>query len=209
MKRYRQNVHIVPLVVWALLCVGVSIFLFHHSKHIMDRHWHDNELAAGVALLIFGPVALVLYILRSRLMWVAIVPEGVLVAGRRVILWSAIEGVERKKPILRGKGGPVEMPDTKSLNVGNGCFDAGCFAGGGEIGGLILGIVALVAAVLFIWLIFFVFVPLIVVPVIEIFAPVGERIRIVASPRGVLLRDLRNADEFLREIGSRVPIKEI
>jgi hypothetical protein len=58
-------------------------------------------------------------------------------------------------------------------------------------------LLALLAAL---WLLFFVFVPLLVVPILEVFAPFGDRIRIQARNRRLVLRDLRDADEFLSRV---------
>ncbi len=76
----------------------------------------------------------------------------------------------------------------------------------------ILAILLILSALLLaIWLIFFVFIPLVILPVIEVFSLWGSRITIVRWQwkKNLLLRNLQNPDEFLAEIGSRVPINHI
>ena len=45
-------------------------------------------------------------------------------------------------------------------------------------------------------------------PVLEVFSPLGERVKIVAHGRKLVLRDLRDADAFLAEVGDRVPVED-
>ena len=97
---------------------------------------------------------------------------------------------------------------TKDLaSASGGCVDGGCFLGIGEfaVAGLIL-----LAALFAIWLLCFVVIPLLLLPLLEVFAPFGDRIRIVTRRRGALvLRDLRDADEFVRRLSHHRPVVEV
>ena len=215
MKEYRQNSHTFSLTFWALLCLGLAFVLFVHSHKIVNRVLKTEEILAGVALLILGPAALTVYLLRARKVWVSVDDgRGIVVSGRAVIAWEDILLVQRKRPRFRKNSGPAEVPSFNSDAVtsglsgcgGSGCGD-GCFLGLGEfaVAGLIV-----IAALLAIWLLCFVIVPLILIPVLEVFAPFGDRIRIVTRGRGALvLRDLRDADDFVRRISHHRPVAEI
>jgi hypothetical protein len=168
-----------------------------------------------VALLILGPAALTVYLLRARKVWVSVDDSrGIVVSGRSVIAWEDILRVQRKRPSFRKGSGPAEVgtfePDavTEGLSsASGGCLDAGCFLGIGEfaVAGLIL-----FAALFAIWLLCFVVVPLLLLPLLEVFAPFGDRIRIVTRRRGALvLRDLRDADEFVRRLSHHRPVNEV
>lgn len=77
----------------------------------------------------------------------------------------------------------------------------------GEAALLIVAIVViLIAVVVLAWLIIAVLIPLILVPVLEVFAPFGDRIRIRAKGRTLFLRDLRGADQFVEEVGTKAPV---
>ena len=215
MKEYRQNSHTFSLSFWALLCLGLALVLFAHSHKIVSRVLKTEEILAGVALLILGPAALAVYLIRARRVWVSVDDgRGIVVSGRAVIAWDDILVVQRKRPRFRKSTGPAEAgtfaPDAVAdgLSAGSGgCVDAGCFLGIGEfaIAGLIL-----IAALFAIWILFFVFVPLILIPLLEVFAPFGDRIRIVTRRRGALvLRDLRDADEFVQRLSHHRPVKEV
>lgn len=213
MKRYRQNAHAVPLIVWAFLCAVTAWFLFHHSGTLLQRTATLTEIAAGVALLVLGPLSLVAYLLRARLAWVSVSPEGIEVGKRGRIPWSKIERIERQRPRLRRSSGPAEMNDVgKSVGIvvdSISGFD-GCLVSIGEGILMVVFVVLLfLAAVVALWLIFFVILPLLIVPLLEIFIPIGDRIRIVLrSGKPVLLRDLREADAFVNEIRSKVEVRE-
>jgi hypothetical protein len=210
-KSYRQNAHVLSLVAWSLLCAAAAGLLFYHSARIVSRPLHWMEIAGGAALLLLGPAAFVVYLLRANLVWVSVDPEeGIVVSGKRVIPWEEIERVERRRPKLRKKSGPAEAATLKESY--SGCGDwGGCGSVDGEGALIVIGIVlVLLAAVVLFWLIAFVLVPLIIIPVLEVFAPLGDRITIVAGRRGLLLRDLRDADAFLDEVRPRVPeIREV
>ncbi|MBI2933669.1 MAG: hypothetical protein HYY16_18655 [Planctomycetes bacterium] len=202
MKRYRQDSHIVSLVVWASLCAATAILLFAHSAKIIDRPLRFGEIAGGAALLIFGPVALTLYLARARWVWVGVDPQrGILVGGRRLISWNEILRVERAGPTFRKTAGPAQLAPAEppSLSDGPGCLTYG-FEGLAVVAFLILAV-----WVLF-WLIFFVFIPLLIVPALEVFAPFGDRVKIVTRSGSIRLRHLREADEFLREVGQHVRV---
>jgi hypothetical protein len=207
-KDYRQNSHAASLVVWALMSACLAGFLFWHAGHIVSRRLETLELVGGAALLLFGPVALLIYLLRANLVWVAVDPdEGVVVSGRRVIPFGDIVRVERRRPRLRKKAGPAEVSAVSLADAGGwapGCGDVGCFAAAGEGALMVLGFLAIAVAALFVvWLVFFAFVPFIGVPLMEVFAPLGDRVRIVTKERPLLLRDLRGAEEFLAELRAR------
>jgi hypothetical protein len=207
MKEYRQNSHTGSLIIWTVLCTLTALVLFVHSHKVISRALKVEEILGGVALLIFGPAALTAYLLRARHVWVSVDQiRGIVVSGRRVIAWNDIRSVERRLPAFRRSTGPTEItPFTQDVlsNAGWGCAD-GCIVGASEL----LAFVAIIAAAVFaVWLICFVFVPLIVLPVLEVFAPFGDRIRIrVRGGGSLLLRDLREADEFLRAVELRAPV---
>jgi hypothetical protein len=170
-----------------------------------------EEIAAGMALLLLGPVALTVYLVRSNLVWVGVDPEqGVVVRGRHLIPWSEIVRVERRRPRLRKGSGPPEFPAPPWARNPASCLDpVGC---GGDLaaGALELAVVfvLVLAFLVAFWLIFFVFIPLLVVPLLEVFAPFGDRVKIVARGRTLVLRDLSEADEFVRLVASRKPVLE-
>lgn len=199
---YRQNSHVVALIAWAVLCSSAAAVLF------VTGH-RSAAMIGGAALLVFGPAALVVYVLRANLVWVKVDPEkGIVVGGSRVIPWSEIERIERRRPRLRRTTGSAEAG---SLGTDRSCLGGcdGCIVVDGEAALLGLGAVLLAGAVIFLfWLVFLVVVPLIIVPVLEVFAPLGDRIRIVTAKRVLVLRDLRDADAFLAEVRPRVPISE-
>ena len=208
MKEYRQSSHTYSLLVWALLCTVVAVVLFVHSRKIVDRVLKTEEIAIGVALLMFGPIAFALYLIRARHVWVAVEAEGIRVSGRHLIPWSGIDRVERRRPRLRKKSGPAEIPSLKETDPSGcvGCGDlGGCALGAGEVAAVI-GI--LVAALFAIWVLFFVLIPLLLVPLLEIFAPFGDRIRIVAGGHALVLRDLHDADAFIRQVAEKIRVVE-
>lgn len=206
MKEYRQNSHTRSLIFWAALCTATALVLFIHSGKVTSRTLRVEEILAGVALLIFGPAALATYLIRSRAVWVSIDDaRGIIVSGRRTLEWSGIRSVERRRPRLRRTSGPTEVssftPDVPDVGVG--CAD-GCLIGGSEI--FALGLLV-VAALFAFWLVALVLVPLIVVPVLEVFAPFGDRIRIVSRQGILVLRDLRDADEFMDRLSRHAPVR--
>jgi hypothetical protein len=208
MKEYRQNSHSFSLAFWALLCTATAIVLFVHSHKIVSRVLRTEEILAGIALLIFGPAAFAIYLIRARRVWVSVDQlRGVVVSGRRTIVWDDIYKVERRRPALRKTAGPAEVPafNAGSLDPGGGCLDPGC---GTTVGEFFLGALILIAALFALWVICFVFVPLVVLPVLEVFAPFGDRIKIHTRRGTLVLRDLRDADEFMRLVALRRPVTE-
>lgn len=207
MRVYRQDAHIVSLVVWAVLCAVAACVLFYHSAHIVGRALFWTEVLGGAALLVFGPIGFILYLIRARLVWVRVDRErGVVVSDKYTIPWEEIEEIRRTRPRLRKKSGPAEMGKMPDVgDVGDGCSGCGTIDGEG-IAIVLAIIVILVALVALIWLIFVVFIPLILVPVLEVFAPFGDRIKIVAKGRKLFLRDLRGADQFVEEVGTKARI---
>ena len=205
MREHRQDSHTGPLAAWAVLCVLTAFFLFHHAGRLSDRVLRLEEIAAGAGLLVVAPVVLAVYLYRARHVWVGVdVPLGIVVSGRHVIPWEAIVRVERRRPRLRSKSGPVEIqaPSVPSIDA-PGCLD---LEGLAIVGGLLL--LALAAIVAY-WLVFVALIPAFVVPLLEIFAPFGDRIRIVtAAGRPLVLRDLRGADEFMARLPSAVQVVE-
>lgn len=123
MRVYRQDAHLVSLVVWTLLCAVAACVLFYHSAHIVGRALFWTEVLGGAALLVFGPLGFVLYLLRARLVWVKVDPEqGIVVSDKYAIPWEEIQEIRRTRPRLRQKSGPAElgkMPDVGG--VGDGC----------------------------------------------------------------------------------------
>jgi len=206
MKEYRQNSHAASLVFWAGLCTATAIVLFAHSHKIVSRALKVEEILAGVALLIFGPAALTAYLLRARHVWVSVDQlRGIVISGRRVIPWEDIYRVERHRPSFRKTTGPAEMSsldaDAAGLAANIGC--EGCLAGLSELF-IVVGL--LFAAFFAIWLIFFVLVPLVLIPVIEVFAPFGDRFKIITRKGTLVLRDLREGDEFIRQVEQRARV---
>lgn len=190
MREFRQDAHTFPLVVWTLLCVATSLVLLYHAGTRVA------EAVAGAGLLLVAPIAFAVYLYRARHVWVAVDPSrGLVLSGRRVIPWAEIGAVERRRPRLRSTSGPI---DTSKL----GSFDApGCETLGFELGGLGAALALVVAAFFVFWLIFFVFIPLLIVPLLEVFAPFGERIRVLpVQGRPLVLRDLRGADDFMASL---------
>lgn len=200
MREYRQDAHSGPLSAWALLCVLSAVFLFAHAKRITDRVLRIEEIAAGAGLLVLGPAVLAVYLYRARHVRVEIDrPRGIVVSGRHLIPWQSILRVERRRPRLRRASGPAEMGKLADLGTG-------CLASGGELGALAVGFALLIAGFFVLWLLLMVVVPLLVVPLLEVFAPFGDRIRVVtAAGRPLVLRDLRDADEFMANLPARVP----
>ncbi|HXX93071.1 MAG TPA: hypothetical protein VEN81_05525 [Planctomycetota bacterium] len=211
MKQYRQDSHVLPLVFWALLCVAVAIFLFFQSHKIISRTLRIEEIAAGVGFLILGPAALVVYLIRARSLWVALDPErGILLQGKHLIPWEELKRVERRRPRLRKSSGPAKIADHDWLTPPAGCGDPGC-SGCIDVSGLgeAFAVVGLVLAVLVaLWFVLFVFIPLLVVPLLEIFAPFGDRITITSDRGKLVLRDMAEADEFVRLISARMRVEE-
>lgn len=210
MKEYRQNSHTKSLVFWAILCTATAIVLFAHSHKLVNRLPKIEEILAGIALLIFGPAALTVYLLRARMLWVELDPErGLRISGRRSIAWDEVLAVERKRPAFRKSSGPAEVPEFEAADVlsrsSGGCVDLGCLAGVGEL--FIAGLIV-VAAVFAIWLIFFVFIPLVILPLLEVFAPFGDRIKLVTRRGTFVFHDLSDADEFVSEVARRRPAVE-
>ena len=145
---YRQNANVVPLVIWAFVCEALAILLFALGAGAEDSSFRALEIAGAAAFLVFGPVAVTIYLVRSELLWVSVEPErGIVVRGRHLVPWESIVRVEHRRLRLS-------------------------------------------------------------VPLLEVFAPFGDRVKIVARGRSFVLRDLRGADAFLAEIRSRVQIVE-
>src|SRR5690348_10552922 len=110
MKEYRQDSHTRSLIFWAILCTATAVVLFAHSHRILNRVLKMEEILAGVALLILGPAALTVYLLRARMVWVSIDDgRGVVVSGGSVIAWEDILTVQRKRPRFRKSSGPTEV----------------------------------------------------------------------------------------------------
>jgi hypothetical protein len=208
MREYRQNAHVVSLSFWAMICLATAIFLFWHSGKILKRMPKTAEVAGGVALLMFGPVALTAYLLRANLVWVAVDPaRGLLVRGRHLIPWEAIEKVTRRRPRLRKTTGPAQMPGSATDLGLSGCAEPGCATGSGEGALAGLAILLLFAALLLAaWLVVFVFIPLVLIPALEVFAPLGDRFTIEAAGRKLVLRDLRHGDQFAHDLSQRVRV---
>jgi hypothetical protein len=207
MKEYRQSSHDRSLVIWAILCTATALVLFYHSHKVVSRALRVEEILAGVALLIFGPAALTVYLIRARHVWVSVDQiRGIIVSGRRVIPWEDVYRADRRRPRLRKSSGPAEVPafDPDPLSAASGCD--GCFIGLGEF---FIGILLVAAALFAFWLICFVFVPLLVIPVLEVFGPLGDRIRIHTRRGTFVLRDLRDADEFMRQVGLKKSVVEL
>jgi hypothetical protein len=210
MKEYRQNSHTRSLIVWTILCTATALVLFYHSHKIVSRALRTEEILAGVALLIFGPAALAAYLLRARRVWVSVDQiRGIVVAGGRVIPWEEVLRVDRRRPAFRKSSGPIQVPEMGASDAlgsaGSGCLNFGCLAGVGEI---FAGLLLLVAAVYVLWLLIFVVIPLVALVVLEVFAPFGDRIRIVTRGRTIVLHDLSDADEFMRVVAHRRPAAE-
>jgi len=206
MKEYRQNSHTGSLVFWAILCTATALVLFLHSNKVVSRALKVEEILAGTALLIFGPAALAVYLYRARHVWVSVDNvRGIVVSGRRVIPWDEIRTVERRRPLFRKTTGPTEITpiheDAAKLAANLGC--EGCIAGIAEA----FILVALILAAFFaFWLVFFVVLPLIVIPVLEVFAPFGDRFKIVTRTGTLVLRDLRDGDRFMQAVALRKPV---
>jgi hypothetical protein len=205
-KTYRQDAHIVSLVVWAVVCIVAAFILFAHSAHLVGRPLFWAEVSAGAALLVFGPLGFMAYLIRSRLVWVKVDPaQGIVVSGKYVIPWEDIREIRRTRPRLRKKAGPAEMGKFPNIGDVGGCEGCTPLDAEGILVALAL-ILVILALIVFVWLIFVVVVPLLLIPLLEVYAPFGDRIRIRGRKRDLFLRDLRDADGFLREIGTRARV---
>jgi hypothetical protein len=209
MKEYRQNSHTLSLSFWAVLCAAVATVLLVHSHKVVSRSLKVEEIAAGLGLLVVGPAALAVYLIRARRIWVGVDHlRGIIVGGTRTLLWDEILRVERRRPAFRRSSGPYRVPEAPgrgALQGASGCAEFGCLAGLGEI---FAGILLLIAAFYLIWLVFAVLIPLLLLPVVEVFAPFGDRITIVTRRGSLVLRDLRDADEFMSAVAQRRPVTE-
>lgn len=209
-REYRPDAHTASLFVWMLLCAAVAAFLFVHSRKLVSRPLAAAEIAGGVALMIFGPVGLAIYLFRARRIWVSVDPsKGITVSGRTFLPWEAIARIERRKPVLRSKGGPAETPPSHFKELWDEFPAGGCVMfPEGTLVILALGLLAL-AAFLFYWLVFVAVIPLLVVPVLEVYAPLGERVKIVLREGPpLILRDLRDAGDLLLQVRGRVQVVE-
>ena len=212
MKEYRQDSHAVPLVFWALLCVALAVFCFVHSHRIISRRLRDEEIGLGTALLVLGPTVLSVYLVRARKVWVGVDPgQGIVVSGSKVIPWEEISRIERRRPKFRRTTGPAVIPDKNAVGRAVGCVDPGCGGGCVDVASLgeafaVIGLI--LAALVAIWFLVMVVVPLFLVPLIEVFAPFGDRIKIEWRGRSLVLRDLRDADEFVRLVSAHKPVVE-
>jgi hypothetical protein len=144
------------------------------------------------------------YLIRARRIWVAVLPDQGLSLSGRLIPWDDIRSVVRIRPRFRDKSGPTEVssfaPDAVP-DVG-GCGE-GCVTGAGEL----LALIGIVIAALFaLWVLIAVVIPLLVIPVLEVFAPFGDRITVITRRGRFVLRDLRDADEFVRRVQQRKPV---
>jgi hypothetical protein len=207
MKEYRQNSHAFPLMFWALLCTATAGVLFIHSRQIVSRMLRLEEILAGVALLVLGPALLASYLVRARRIWVSVdAVQGIRVSGRYTIPWTEILVIQRRRPRFRRTTGPTQVsafnPDLPDLG---GIGDLGCGTSLGEFGLLLL---VLIAAFLAYWLIFFVMLPLLIIPLLEVLAPFGDRITISTRGGRLVLRDLRESDDFVRAVSHRVRVVE-
>ena len=206
MKQYRQSAHTKSLIFWAVLCTATAIVLFVHSNKVVSRALKVEEILGGVALLMFGPAALTVYLYRARHVWVSVDNvRGLVLSGRRVIPWDEIRSIERRRPSFRKTTGPAEITplheDAAQLATNWGC--EGCLVGLGE---LFVVSILILAAFFAIWLLFFVIVPLILIPVLEVFAPFGDRFKIVTRNGTLVLRDLHDADEFQQQLELRTRV---
>jgi hypothetical protein len=193
------------LTLWALLCGGTALALILVGLQSTRLTVGMGEAAAGLGLLLFGPVALLCYLFRARHVWVRVDRDrGIIVSGVQVIPWDRIDRIERRRPRFRRTTGPARLEpwEFRQLDRLNRWANNEGVLLGFAVGFLALGVVAVF------WLVFAAIVPLFVVPVVEVLAPFGDRLRIVAGGRSLVLRDLRGADEFLREMRPRVRIVE-
>jgi hypothetical protein len=207
MKEYRQDSHVVSLVIWSLLCSATAAACFVHSHHLINRMLRTEEILTGILLLILGPAAFTAYLVRARRVWVGLEPGGLVLSGRRPIPWEEIREVKRRRPLLRRSSGPAQTSNFDTGEVLNatagGCRNVGCLTSLGE---LFVGVLLIFALAFAVWLVFFVFIPLVIIPVLEVFVPFGDVIRIRTRTRTLVLRDLSDADEFMAKIGERVRV---
>lgn len=210
MRECRQDSHVFPLAAWAALCALTAVVLFVHSGRVASRALRIEEVAAGAGLLVVRPAALAVYIWRARRLWVGMDPErGLVVNGKYLLPWEEIRWIERRRPRLRGESGPARMREVSwpELDSGNpsgwGCWLLA------EAGGVAAGIVVLaLAAFALCWLVFALVIPVLMIPAVEVLLPLGDRIRVVAWTRDLVLRDLRGAEDFIAEVRSRVRVVE-
>lgn len=202
MRGYRQDSHVFSLSFWALLCAALAFVLF-----VRWGRPQVDQAAVIAALLIFGPVGLALYLVRARRVYVAIdSAQGILVSGKQLLPWPEIDLIERRRPLLRSRAGPGEIPAVNAPDLAAWAPDPGWLPSA-KAALLLLAMGIMAVAVLFVfWVIFFVLVPMLLVPVLEVFAPFGDRIKIVTRSGTLRLRDLRDADDFMRQIPGSVRV---
>jgi hypothetical protein len=203
MRTWRQDLHAIPLGVWALLCIVTALAIFREGRHV-GRGFGALEMLVGALVLVIAPAVFAVYLWRARRVWVQIDPaRGLIVSGRGVIDWASIRRVRRKRPKFarpkttgvlasreepppprEGVDGLVEM----AMNLSSGIS--------------LLIFVISTAATLIVTV-----TALFLVPVLEVLTPFGERFTVERSAGPPLvLRDLRDADAFADELSRHVPV---
>lgn len=193
---------------WALLCVVAGGILVHRSAEIASRPLRLTQTVGGLGMLLLGPAALAVYLFRARTVWVVVDhTHGLRVRGLHLIPWDGIVRIEHRRPRLwRAHGTPPIRP----MKTG-GSVDAwelfwfGCL--GNAMPGLaLIGLMLLAFGVFLV--VSFLLLSVLVIPMLEVFTPLGDRVTIILRERSLVLRDLHNIEEFLRELRLHRPVFE-
>lgn len=202
MKRYRQSEHLVPLGVWSGLCLCAAVFLVSRAPYV-EGPGRVACLLGALALLLFGPAALAVAIVRASLFWVAVDRErGIVLNGRAVVPWEEIVRVERRPSLLeRFSKSNVSMKGCLGLGV----LTVAMLNRKTVRYSFTPFLVCLAIGVGWFVLVFFLL-PFLLIPVLEVFGPFAEKIVVVTRSGRVVLGDLRESEEFVTSVRSRVPV---
>ena len=203
MKTWRQDLHLIPLGLWALLCIVTALSIFHQGRHV-GRGFGALEMLVGVLVLMVAPTVFAIYFWRSRRVWVQVDPaKGLVVSGRGVIEWESVRRVRRKRPMFVRPKSTVVLADRDGQPPAREGIDGLIEMAMNLSGGISLIIFVISTAATLVVTVTTLF----LVPVFEVLTPFGERFTIerVAGPP-LVLRDLRDADAFADEMSRHVPV---
>lgn len=195
MKTYRQDAHLFSLVGWVLFSAlfgGIYIYW----NHSISPPLRAIELGIVGAILLVGLVSLAVYWIRAKRVWVEVHPEkGIVVSGSATIAWAALERIERIRPRFRKSTGTLQEPKwvrgkSRSGDVRVQVLDAALGGPMRETRGCAM-LAHLGCSVVF-------------MPLLEVWLPFGDRISIRHRNGTLILRDLRDADEFLEAVFKEV-----
>jgi hypothetical protein len=206
MKTWRQDLHVIPLGGWALLCIITAFAIFDHRHGRGLPPFRILELLVGVAILIVAPTVFAIYLWRARSVWVKLDPaKGLVLPGGGLIAWESIRRVRRKRPRFDRKKMTVPRPPPREGQPPpregiDGIVEMGLNLSGG----ISLAVFVITTAMTVVVTVTTLF----LIPVLEVLTPFGERFTIeTTSGRPLVLRDLRDADAFADELSRRVPVE--